>query len=143
MLSDLESLFLGHAQVFIREEAEGILSRLGDTVKGTILELGDLIRGEMSKKTLQYGDIHPLTRYVMNYIRLLADYSGTINSLLADEDAYGSDQGTGTSTAEGANLTTLGNCMLTLITYLERNLDEKKNLYDDEALQHIFIISIG
>jgi exocyst complex component 7 len=52
MLSDLESLFLGHAQVFIREEAEGILSRLGDAVKGTILELGDLIRGEMSKKTL-------------------------------------------------------------------------------------------
>jgi exocyst complex component 7 len=141
VLPDLESLFSGHAQVFIREEAEGILSRLGDAVKGTILEFGNLIRGEMSKKPLQYGDIHPLTRYVMNYIRLLADYSGALNSLLADGDAYGSDQGTSASTAEGANLTPLGSCMLTLITYLETNLDEKKKLYDDEALQHIFIMN--
>lgn len=141
VLPDLESLFSGHARVFVREEAEGILSRLGDAVKGTILEFGNLIRGEMSKKPLQCGEIHPLTRYVMNYIRLLADYSVALNSLLADEDAYGSNQSTGAGTAEGANLTPLGNCMLTLITYLETNLDEKKKLYDDEALQHIFIMN--
>ncbi|KAJ4810127.1 exocyst subunit exo70 family protein F1 [Rhynchospora pubera] len=141
VLPELESLFSGHARVFVKEEAEGILSRLGDAVKGTILEFGNLIRGEMSKKPMQYGEIHPLTRYVMNYIRLLADYSSALNSLLADGDTYGSDQGTGASTAEGANLTPLGNCMLTLITYLETNLDEKKKLYEDEALQHIYIMN--
>ncbi|KAF3337172.1 exocyst complex component EXO70B1-like protein [Carex littledalei] len=141
VLPDLESLFSGHAQVFVREEAEGIFSRLGDAVKGTLLEFGNLIRGEMSKKPLQYGEIHPLTRYVMNYIGLLADYSGALNSLLADEDAYGSDKGTGAGMAEGANLTPLGNCMLILITYLETNLDEKKRLYEDEALQHIFMMN--
>ncbi|KAJ1704071.1 hypothetical protein LUZ63_003850 [Rhynchospora breviuscula] len=141
VLPELESLFSGHARLFVKEEAEGILSRLGDAVKGTILEFGNLIRGEMSKKPMQYGEIHPLTRYVMNYIRLLADYSSALNSLLADDDAYGSDQGTGASTAEGANLTPLGNCMLTLITYLETNLDVKKKLYEDEALQHIYIMN--
>ncbi|KAJ3678271.1 hypothetical protein LUZ60_002074 [Juncus effusus] len=144
ILPDLESLFAGKARVFVLEEARGILSRLGDAVKGTILEFGNLIRGEVSKRPLQYGEIHPLTRYVMNYIRLLADYSAALNNLLASQDESSGSNGSvgaGTGTAEAMNLSPLGQCVLTLITYLEANLDEKKKLYDDEALQHIFIMN--
>lgn len=32
------------------------------------------------------GVIHPLTRYMVNYVKLLVDYSETLNSLLENKD---------------------------------------------------------
>ncbi|KAJ3695762.1 hypothetical protein LUZ60_001139 [Juncus effusus] len=132
LIPHLEALFSGKTRVLVIKEAKGTLACLGDAVNGTtISDFGNLIRGETLKKPLKYGDTDPLTRYVMEYICLFVDYSGARNNLLArEDDQSGLNYGIGTSAAERA---------LNLITYLENNLEEKKKLYDDEALQHIFM----
>lgn len=135
LLPELEALFSGEARDFIKEEAQGILSRLGDAVRGTVAEFANAIRGETSRKPLPGGEIHPLTRYVMNYVRLLADYSRWLNDLL---DGCETDLETG---GENADMTPLGHCLLILITHLLDKIEDKSKLYDDEALQNIFLMN--
>ncbi|CAO2196427.1 unnamed protein product [Urochloa humidicola] len=134
VLPELEGLFAGQAREFIKEEAEGILDRLGDAVRGTIAEFASAIQGETSRRPLPGGEIHPLTRYVMNYVRLLADYNASLNQLLEywDNEMNGVDN---------PNMTPLGHCVLMLITHLQSKIDEKSRLYEDEALQNIFLMN--
>ncbi|KQK11259.1 exocyst complex component EXO70B1 [Brachypodium distachyon] len=135
LLPELEALFSGEARDFIKEEAEGILVRLGDAVRGTVAEFANAIRGETSRRPLPGGEIHPLTRYVMNYVRLLADYSRWLNDLL---DGCESELETG---GENVDMTPLGHCVLILITNLLDKIEDKSKLYDDEALQNIFLMN--
>jgi exocyst complex protein 7 len=135
LLPELEALFSGEARDFIKEEAEGILMRLGDAVRGTVAEFANAIRGETSRKPLPGGEIHPLTRYVMNYVRLLADYSRWLNNLL---DGCETELETG---GDNVDMTPLGHCLLILITHLLEKIEDKSKLYDDEALQNIFLMN--
>ncbi|KAL5229170.1 hypothetical protein ABZP36_017435 [Zizania latifolia] len=135
VLPELEGLFSGEARDFIKEEAEGILARLGDAVRGTVAEFANAIQGETSRRALPGGEIHPLTRYVMNYVRLLADYSRSLNHLLEDWDTELENGG------DNANMTPLGHCVLILITHLHTKIEEKAMLYEDEALQNIFLMN--
>ncbi|EES01976.1 exocyst complex component EXO70B1 [Sorghum bicolor] len=134
VLPELEGLFSGEAKDFIKEEAEGILARLGDAVRGTIEEFANAIQGETSRRPLPGGEIHPLTRYVMNYVRLLADYNASLNKLLECWD-------TELTGVDNPNMTPLGHCVLMLITHLQCKIDEKSRLYEDEALQNIFLMN--
>uniref|UniRef100_A0A0E0N6X0 Exocyst subunit Exo70 family protein n=1 Tax=Oryza rufipogon TaxID=4529 RepID=A0A0E0N6X0_ORYRU len=135
VLPELEGLFSGDARDFIKEEAVGILMRLGDAVRGTVAEFANAIQGETSRRALPGGEIHPLTRYVMNYVRLLADYSRSLNQLLEDWDTELENGG------DNVNMTPLGQCVLILITHLQAKIEEKSKLYEDEALQNIFLMN--
>jgi exocyst complex protein 7 len=89
------------------------------------------------------GEIHPMTRYVMNYLRLLVVYSDTLDTLLDDSGAGDVDHnilhnGTDEDQEYLKSLTPLGRRLVKLISYLEANLDEKSKLYEDGALQCIF-----
>ncbi|KAE8816241.1 exocyst complex component EXO70B1-like [Hordeum vulgare] len=135
LLPELEALFSGDARDFIKEEGEGILVRLGDAVRGTVAEFANAIRGETSRRSLPGGEIHPLTRYVMNYVRLLADYSRWLNHLLDGCETELENGG------DNADMTPLGHCLLILITHLLDKIEDKAKLYDDEALQNIFLMN--
>uniref|UniRef100_A0A2N9ICX2 Exocyst subunit Exo70 family protein n=1 Tax=Fagus sylvatica TaxID=28930 RepID=A0A2N9ICX2_FAGSY len=63
-------------------EARDVLTRLGEAAEGTFAEFEKAVQNETSKKPMQSGEIHPLTRYVMNYVKLIVDYSDTLNLLL-------------------------------------------------------------
>ncbi|PWZ09976.1 Exocyst complex component EXO70A1 [Zea mays] len=136
VLPELEGLFSGDAKDFIKDEAEGILVRLGDAARGTIEEFANAIQGETSRsrRPLPGGEIHPLTRYVMNYVCLLADYNASLNRLLE----YWDTELTG---VDNPNTTPLGHCVFMLITHLQCKIDEKSRLYEDEALQNIFFMN--
>ncbi|XP_010929780.1 exocyst complex component EXO70B1-like [Elaeis guineensis] len=147
VMPDLQALFLGDSREIICGEAEGILRRLGDAVRGTLLEFENAVKGESSRKPMQAGDIHPLTRYVMNYVRLLVDYSDTLDLLLEDGGMGGgadqdrSERGENDDSRCLGSMTPLGRRLLLLISYLESNLEEKSKLYEDGAMQYIFLMN--
>ena len=45
---------------------------------------------EPSRVPVPGGTIHPLTRYVMNYISLISDYKVTLNELIVSKPSTGS-----------------------------------------------------
>ncbi|XP_017698479.2 exocyst complex component EXO70A1-like [Phoenix dactylifera] len=132
VLPDLLSLLSGNSEEFIFREVEGNLGRLGDAVRGALARFGSAIQRETSRKPLQGGEIHPLTKYVMNYIRLLVGYSSSLNVLLAD----GGDNPVGDE-----SMTPLSHCIYVLISDLECKLEEKSKLYEDDGMPYIFLMN--
>ncbi|XP_022994353.1 exocyst complex component EXO70B1-like isoform X1 [Cucurbita maxima] len=140
VLPDLQAMV---PDEFVIDEAKGVLSRLGEAAKGTFCEFENAVRSETSKKTMLNAEIHPLARYVMNYLRLLVVYSNTLDELLEgddDEDScrLGDDGG---ENLELETMSPLARRLFSLIASLEGNLERKSKLYVDDSLQYIFLMN--
>lgn len=141
VLPDFEMLFTDESGELVCNEVKVVLSGLGEAAIGTFVEFENAVKGENSRRALQGGEIHPVTRYVMNYIKLLVDYSDSLNTLLPNS------QDNDLSTKElddidsGDTLSPISCRLLSLITSLETNLEEKSRLYDDNALRYIFLMN--
>ncbi|XP_010250741.1 PREDICTED: exocyst complex component EXO70B1 [Nelumbo nucifera] len=142
VLPDLQSLFSDESCNFVYGEARGILAGLGEAAKGTFAEFENAVQSETSRKTIQGGEVHPLTRYVMNYIRLLVDYSDSLNFLLEgstdDTDRFDGDND---EALKLGSTSPIGNRLRSLISSLESNLEEKSKYYEDTAMQYVFLMN--
>ncbi|KAK7282031.1 hypothetical protein RIF29_10512 [Crotalaria pallida] len=139
-LPELESL---GADEFLIGEADAVLKGLSEAVKGTFVEFENCLRNETSKKPVITGDVHPLPRYVMNYLKLLVDYGDPMDSLLetSEEDLYPSRNHLSGDGSQLETMSPLGRRMLLVISELECNLEEKSKLYEDSAMQCIFLMN--
>lgn len=141
VLPDFESLFTDESGELVCNEVKVVLSGLGEAAIGTFVEFENAVKGESSRRALQGGEIHPVTRYVMNYIKLLVDYSDTLNSLLPNSPDYDPNPKELDDIDSGDTLSPISCRLLSLITSLEANLEEKSRLYDDNALRYIFLMN--
>lgn len=149
LLPAIKSIFSDESCACIRAEADGILTRLGEAAKGTFVEFENAIQRDTSKTPIPGGAIHPLTRYVMNYIKFLFDYTDILKQLIdekkeaiprqlsdgfiefAKEDRQG----------DHSNTTPLARRLLSITSLLESNLEGKSKLYKDIALSHLFMMN--
>jgi len=82
--------------------------------------------------------VHPLTRYVMNYMRFVCDYKETLEQVLGD------DRGEDPRVFGGATkLSPWSIQTIWLMELLEGDLDAKSKLYKDHALSHSFLMNNG
>ncbi|KAI8523896.1 hypothetical protein RHMOL_Rhmol13G0107500 [Rhododendron molle] len=84
LLPETESIFSSDSVSAVRSQAVNSLVRLGETARAVLSEFEAAIQKEGSKTPVQGGGVHPLTRYVMNYVVFLSDYSGSLSEILAD-----------------------------------------------------------
>ncbi|GJX81540.1 exocyst complex component EXO70B1 [Tanacetum coccineum] len=137
---DLEALYASKSGGLICSEAKGVLSGMGMAGVGTFVEFENAVKGE-SSRDIQGGDINPITRYVMNYLKLLVDYSDTLNTLLPNNDHFD----LGSSHLENGDsvdsLSPIACHVQLLITSLDPNIDEKSKLYEDSAMGYVFIMN--
>ncbi|TYH75947.1 hypothetical protein ES332_D04G051500v1 [Gossypium tomentosum] len=151
LLLDINALFSDEVGSSIRIEYQEVLKRLADTVRVTFLEFENAIATNASISPFAGGGVHHLTKYVMNYIRLLADYNETLNLLLKNHDgAAATSLSPDMSPATGEESITKDfsdSCspmalhLQSLTSVLEANLDEKSKLYRDASLQHFFLMN--
>lgn len=121
---------------FVCSETKGVLEALGNAARGTFVEFENNVRNETSKKPTTNGEVHPMIRYVMNYMKLIVDYAATLNSLLENDESDGLSRDDDTE-----EMSPLAKRMLMLITCLESNLEEKSKLYEDGGLQYVFLMN--
>lgn len=140
VLPELEDLFSDESGEFLCGEVRAVLAGLGEAARGTFIEFENAVKGETSKKPIQGGEIHPLTRYVLNYVKLLVDYSKTLNSLLESDEGESDQEDNGDKLHLGS-MCPIARRLLLLLTSLESNLQEKSRLYDDSAMQYIFLMN--
>ncbi|KAJ3675764.1 hypothetical protein LUZ60_004806 [Juncus effusus] len=143
VLPELRVLFPGQSGESIYNEADCVLSRLGEAIKGILNDFGKQVKTEASRRPMQGGEIHPLTRYVMNYMRLLVVYTETLEGLLGEE-RESLERGVEMDDDESQNLGSMTNYgwkLYALISYLESNLKEKSKLYEDGGLQCVFLMN--
>ncbi|GLU12720.1 hypothetical protein SLE2022_293790 [Rubroshorea leprosula] len=138
-LPDLQEMLTDE---FICTEAKGVLHGLGEAAKGTLMELQNAVQNEPSRRPMQNGEIHPATRYVMNYVKLLVDYNETLDSILeTDEDEADRFHGEAGDNHQLQSTTPFAKWLFLVISSLESNLEEKSKVYDDNALQYIFLMN--
>ncbi|XVF14391.1 hypothetical protein REPUB_Repub09cG0054700 [Reevesia pubescens] len=151
LLPDIDALFLDEAGSSVRIEYHEVLKRLGDSVRVTFLEFENAIATNTSTSPFAGGGIHHLTRYVMNYIRLLADYNDTLNLLLKNRDGTAASplsphmspakEEESTSKDFSNSCSPMALHLQSLTSVLEANLNEKSKLYRDASLQHFFLMN--
>lgn len=142
LLPDIKSLFPEDCGCSVMTECLEILSCLNGFVKKTFVLLKDKIRNNTSSVPFSGGGIHPLTKYVMNYIQVLSDYRKTLNLILDGisikdvcvtfKDA--SDMYT-------CPTSTLTQNLLSVTSVLESNLESRSMLYQDASLKHFFLMN--
>nr|BAF00847.1 hypothetical protein [Arabidopsis thaliana] len=132
----LQTLEVMVTDCFVCNETKGVLEALGDAARGTFVEFENNVRNETSKRPTTNGEVHPMIRYVMNYMKLIVDYAVTLNSLLESNESSGVS---GDDSTE--EMSPLAKRILGLITSLESNLEDKSKLYEDGGLQHVFMMN--
>lgn len=152
LITDVEALFFGDSVSSVRMEFQDVLRRLGDCAKATFVEFGNAVATNISLNPFPGGGNHHLTRYVMNYIRTLTEYSKTLDLLLKDnnnnnnndkEDLVSASPDRSPSSEDGeiSSASPVALHFKSLISILECNLDDKSKLYKDDALRHLFLMN--
>ncbi|KAD4888005.1 hypothetical protein E3N88_20078 [Mikania micrantha] len=153
LLPDIEGLYSDEHGYYVRTEFQDVLTRVGDCVKATFIEFENAVGSNTSNSAFPGGGNHHLTRYVMNYIKTLNDYSDYLNACLKDHDQAVNDQDSSYSPDtspdkdhndtenENSSSSPMALHFRSLMSILECNLEEKSKLYKDEALGHLFMMN--
>ncbi|XP_055806277.1 exocyst complex component EXO70B1-like [Solanum dulcamara] len=140
-------------------KAEATLSRgrLGESMVSIFSELENSIQGDSNKTPVPGGAVHPLTRYIMNYLKCVGEYRDTLEQVFREhqmieraDSATGSDFDCQNPQAAQNNHHTSTNKlspfethMIKVMDLLDSNLEGKSRLYKDTSLSSIFMMNNG
>lgn len=147
LMSDIEAVFSYKAAETVRVQAAEILSRLGEAARGILSEFENAVLREPSQVPVPGGTIHPLTRYVMNYISLISDYKTTLGELIVSRPNTGSRYSGDPTTpdmeefGEFEGKSPLELHLVWIIVILQFNLEGKSKHYRDEPLAYLFMMN--
>lgn len=154
LIPKINSIFSGEVCSTLRSEASAVWLRLGEAARGTFLELENAIQGDLAKNPVPGGAIHPLTRYVMNYMRLACDYRDTLEQVFKQDGGAGmngvsasaldhSDVLEFRNATNRTDLSPLSMKTIAIMNLLDSNLNAKSKLYKDPALSYVFLMNNG
>ncbi|KAF7814010.1 exocyst complex component EXO70A1-like [Senna tora] len=146
LIPDIDIVFDSKSSESIRIQAAEILSRLAEAARGILSEFENAVLREPSRVPVPGGTIHPLTRYVMNYISLISDYKQTLNELVVSKPSTGSRYSGDPSTpdmdfTELEGKSPLAIHLIWIIVILQFNLEGKSKHYRDASLSHLFMMN--
>ncbi|XP_073118598.1 exocyst complex component EXO70A1-like [Henckelia pumila] len=127
--SEIEALFRGKSCSEIRESALGLTKRLAQTAQETFGDFEEAVEKDATKTAVADGTVHPLTSYVINYVKFLFDYQSTLKQLFQEFES-GDD-----SHSQLAAVT------MRIMQALQTNLDGKSKQYKDVSLTHLFLMN--
>ncbi|KAI4348891.1 hypothetical protein L6164_009557 [Bauhinia variegata] len=125
---EIETTFEDKACTEMREAALSLAKRLAQTAQETFCDFEEAVEKDATKTTVLDGTVHPLTSYVINYVKFLYDYQSTLKLLFQEFDASDTD-------AQLAAVTTR------IMQALQNNLDGKSKQYKDPALTQLFLMN--
>ncbi|KAA8549469.1 hypothetical protein F0562_001153 [Nyssa sinensis] len=123
---------------FLRNEAITIWKRLGEAIRGIFMELENLIRRDPAKTAVPGGGLHPITRYVMNYLRAACRSRQTLEQVFEESIAP-----RGGGDYRKPDESPLSVQMAWIMELLESNVESKSKIYRDPALCSVFMMNNG
>uniref|UniRef100_A0A6N2K3N9 Exocyst subunit Exo70 family protein n=1 Tax=Salix viminalis TaxID=40686 RepID=A0A6N2K3N9_SALVM len=114
---------------FVYGEAKGVLAGLGGAARGTFAEFENAVKSETSRKPTSGGEIH-----LPDTLNLLLENDG-------DDDELNGLQNDDGERLLLASMAPITRRLLALLSTLESNLEEKSRLYEDGAMQYIFLMN--
>lgn len=113
----------------MRDAALSLSKRLAQTSQETFVDFEEAVEKDATRTTVLDGTVHPLTSYVINYVKFLFDYQSTLNQLF-QEYVTGDN-----SDSQLAVVT------MRIMQALQSNLDNKSKQYKDPSLTYLFLMN--
>ncbi|XP_020272304.1 exocyst complex component EXO70A1-like isoform X2 [Asparagus officinalis] len=126
---EIEAIFEGKACADMRGASLSLTRRLAQTAQETFGDFEEAVEKDATKTSVQDGTVHPLTSYVINYVKFLFDYQSTLKQLFQEFE-----------TEENSN-SQLAIVTMRIMQALQSNLDGKSKQYRDPALTHLFLMN--
>ncbi|KAH7839230.1 hypothetical protein Vadar_001512 [Vaccinium darrowii] len=127
--SEIETLFNSKPCSEIRESSMGLTKRLAQAAQETCGDFEEAVEKDATKTAVLDGTVHPLTSYVINYVKFLFDYQSTLKQLF--EEFENGEQ----------THPQLASVTMRIMQALQTNLDGKSKQYKDPALTHLFLMN--
>lgn len=131
LMPEFEAVFSDQYCLLLRNEAFNIWRRLGEAIRGIFMELENLIRRDPAKSEVPGGGLHPITRYVMNYLRAACRSRQTLEEVFNE------------TIDDRTSSSSLSVQMAWIMELLESNLEVKSRIYRDPALCSVFMMNNG
>ncbi|XWS71908.1 hypothetical protein CRYUN_Cryun03dG0178900 [Craigia yunnanensis] len=138
LMPEFDSVFSDHYCLVLRNEAVTIWKRLGEAIRGIFMELENLIRRDPAKAAVPGGGLHPITRYVMNYLRAACRSRQTLEQVFDESNVVVPSN---KLDDRGSSLSSLSVQMAWIMELLESNLEVKSKIYRDSALCSVFMMN--
>ncbi|KAF0897390.1 hypothetical protein E2562_036779 [Oryza meyeriana var. granulata] len=116
--------------------ATAALRNAGEAARGILVSFEEAIQKATSKAAPTGGAVHPLARYVMNYLVLLAEYEDTLALIYQQGRAA---QASGSATASPDSPSSSLNPIGRLVSVLLRKLDALAGRYKSPSLRSLFM----
>lgn len=129
----IESTFSSDLSSAVRSQAVNALVKLGDAARLMLAGFEAAIQKDSSKAAVPGGGVHPLTRYVMNYLTFLADYSEVLTDIVAD---WPVEAAVHDLRPDGSPISAR---LAWLVLVMLCKLDAKARRYKDVALSYLFL----
>ncbi|PPS12472.1 hypothetical protein GOBAR_AA08177 [Gossypium barbadense] len=126
--SEIDYLFGTKSCTEMRESAQSLTKRLAQTAQETFGDFEEAVAKDATKTAVLDGTVHPLTSYVINYVKFLFDYKTTLEQLFQEFEESDTE-------AQLKTLTTR------IMDALQTNLDGKSKQYKDPALTQLFLMN--
>ncbi|CAA3025097.1 exocyst complex component EXO70A1-like [Olea europaea subsp. europaea] len=125
---DIDIIFASKYCGEMREAAKVLTKRLAQTAQETFGDFEEAVEKDATKTAVLDGTVHPLTSYVINYVKFVFDYQSTLKQLFKEFNDGDEDE-------QLASLTTR------IMQALQNNLDGKSKQYKDPALTQLFLMN--
>ncbi|KAL0414018.1 UNVERIFIED_CONTAM: Exocyst complex component EXO70H1 [Sesamum radiatum] len=137
---EIESIFSYEPLSPIKLQALSSMHKLSDAAQTILSEFVSSIQKNSSKTPIPGGGIHPLNCSVMNYVSLLADNSGILSDILADEPETVARSPFPESYFDSRSPTSrVASQLAWIILVLLCKLDSKAEIYRDIGLSYLFL----
>ncbi|XP_068664986.1 exocyst complex component EXO70C1-like [Aristolochia californica] len=141
----LDELFPGGASTELKSETASAGRRLGQAAVGSFSDLENSIKADTGKTPVPCGAVHPLIRYVMNYLKYACgEYKDTMEQVYQEQERGDRhdeppepDGGGQTAPSPSPFVVQLNEVM----DLLDNNLDARSKLYKDPSLSYIFLMN--
>ncbi|KAJ0734611.1 putative exocyst complex component Exo70, cullin repeat-like-containing domain superfamily [Helianthus annuus] len=145
LFPDIETIFEFESVAVVRTQAVTSVVKLGNAVRAMLADFEASIQKETLKTPVTGAGIHPITRYVMNYLLVLIDYTDELSDIVADyplqlqiqsplPESYFSNKFSDVTSSVSDRFTWL---VLVLLCKIDSNAD----LYTDVAQSYIFLLN--
>ncbi|KAI0491666.1 hypothetical protein KFK09_025926 [Dendrobium nobile] len=163
MIPKLDEIFDSHAvDDDIKMDLSSVRTRLGEAAVFIFCDLEISIKSDTAKAPVPGGAVHPLTRYVLNYLKYACEYKNTLEQVFKDHrkvdrpmstssSSYSNDGDGDDNSARDINRCAgssgqsplFASQVVQVMDLLNANLESKAKLYKDLALSNIFMMNNG
>ncbi|KAI5431198.1 hypothetical protein KIW84_035382, partial [Lathyrus oleraceus] len=149
VIPKLDGLFPEESSEELKTEITLAKTRLGEAAIAIFCDLENSIKSETVKNPVPGGAVHPLTRYIMNYLIIAGDYKETLEQVFRDhskiecvDSSSRLDDNENHVVIEEAS-SPFSAQVMRVMDLLDASLDGKAKLYRDIALSNFFMMNNG